>query len=235
MDTPRNCVITGGTSGVGLATAIQFAKQGGNVAICGRDQARLDAARVQIEAAGQARVLTFETDLTQSNSASSFIEYCAGELPSLDVLVNNASLAPCAPIDAMADEVIDDCIEINVRSVYLATKAAWKLMKSQKQGVVVNVSSTAAVDPFPGFSLYGATKAWIELFTVALANEGREHNIRAYCIRPGAVETPMLRGLFADFPADQCVSPQDVARLIHLACHSDMSHSSGQIIKVSRQ
>ena len=236
MDTSRNCVITGGTSGVGLATAIQFAKRGDNVAICGRDQARLDTARAKIEAESTGvNILTFETDLTQSHSGAGFIEYCATEFSSLDVLVNNASFAPCAPIDEMADDVIDACININVRSIYSATRAAWKWMKSQQSGIIINLSSTAAVDPFPGFSLYGSTKAWIELFTVAIANEGREHNIRSYCIRPGAVETPMLRGLFADFPAEQCVSPEAVARLIDLTCHPGLSYSSGQTIKVSLQ
>jgi len=236
MDTPKNCVITGGTSGVGLATAIQFAKRGDNVAICGRDQTRLENARAKIEAeAPGSKVLIFETDLAHPNSGTAFVEYCAAEFPRLDILVNNASLAPRAPLEEMPDTIIDDCININIRSVYLATRAAWKVMKSQQQGIVINISSTAAVDPFPGFSLYGSTKAWIELFTTALANEGREHNIRSYCIRPGAVETPMLRGLFADFPAEQCVSPEDVARLIELTCDSGLSHSSGQTIKVSLQ
>ena len=73
-------------------------------------------------------------------------------------------------------------------------------MRRQSGGTIVNISSMAAVDPFPGFSVYGATKAWVELFTKAIAEEGRADGILAFSLRLGAVETPMLRGLFPDFP-----------------------------------
>ncbi|MDG2014226.1 MAG: SDR family NAD(P)-dependent oxidoreductase [Pirellulaceae bacterium] len=236
MENPKNCVISGGTNGVGLATAIRFAKQGGHVAICGRDQGRLEKAKAEIAAfSSPDKVHIFVADLNSSAEARQFVEGAISQMSRVDVFINNASMAPCAPLDEMSDEAIESCINVNVRSVYYATRSIWEHMKSQGAGIIVNLSSTAAVDPFAGFSLYGATKAWIELFTTALANEGREHNIRCYAIRPGAVETAMLRGLFADFPAEQCVSPDDVAAVIEVACGQGMVYSSGQTIKVSLQ
>ena len=115
------------------------------------------------------------------------------------------------------------------------TQVAWKWMMRQGRGVVVNISSLAAVDPFPGFSLYGASKAWLDLLTVALAAEGAEHGIRVYSIRPGAVETPLLRNLFPDFPADQCVSPHDVARQVWKCVDLPEKFASGSAFDVSVQ
>ena len=235
-DTPGVCVISGGSSGVGLATAIRFANQGGRVVVCGRDENRLQAAAQQIAAgSSEDHVLTVVADLSSSAEADRFVQSAMDRFSRVDVLVNNAAMAPLAPIDEMTDDTIDACIDLNIRGVYYATRAAWRVMKEQGSGIVVNVSSQAAVDPFPGFSLYGSTKAWIELFTVALANEGRDFGIRSYGVRPGAIETPMLRGLFADFPAEQCVSPDDVAAAIETVCGPGLLYSSGQIIKVSRQ
>lgn len=209
---------------------------GKHVVICGRDNTRLEEAREQIVAcSSDDHVTTVQADMARPAEARRFVQESIDRLGRVDVLVNNAAMAPLAPLDEMSDAMIDDCIDLNIRGVYYATRTVWKQMKEQGSGLVVNISSQAAVDPFPGFSMYGATKAWVELFTIALANEGRQHGIRSYCIRPGAIETPMLRGLFADFPAEQCVSPDEIADAILMVCRPEMANSSGQVIKVSRQ
>ena len=102
-------------------------------------------------------------------------------------------------------------------------------------GTIVNISSLSAVDPFPGFSLYGASKAWMDLMTLALAAEGEEHKVRVCSIRPGAVETPLLRGLFPDFPADQCVSPQQVAKMVLGCVQEPQKYPSGKFFPVTNQ
>ncbi len=235
-DFPEVVVVSGGTSGVGLATAIKFATAGSKVAICGRDTERLNLAHEQLaNLAGDEKVLTVQNDMVDKDQAQKFIAEAIDQFQRIDLLVNNAAMAPLSPLEEMTDQTIDACINLNIRSVYYATRECWKQMKQQGSGIITNISSQAAIDPFPGFSMYGATKAWIELFTVALAGEGKEHGIRSYGIRPGAVETPMLRGLFADFPAQQCVSAQEVADAIWTVCQPAMAASSGQIIKVSRQ
>ena len=150
MENPKNCVISGGTNGVGLATAIRFAKQGGQVAICGRDQDRLNKAKSEIATfSSPDQIHTFVADLNCSAEARSFVEGAIAEMSQVDVFVNNASMAPCAPLDEMSDEAIESCINVNVKSVYYATRSIWEHMKSQGGGIIVNLSSTAAVDPFP--------------------------------------------------------------------------------------
>ena len=233
---PMVCAISGGTSGVGLATAVRLAKAGHQIAICGRDSDRLMAAnRIIADSTNSNDVLAVVADMSRSSEAQRFVHETTERFSRIDLLVNNAAMAPMDSLDSMSDEDIDACIDLNIRGVYYATRTAWIQMKRQGFGLVINVSSQAAVDPFPGFSMYGSTKAWIELFTVALANEGRQFGIRSYCVRPGAIETPMLRGLFEDFPAEQCVSADEVAEVIESMCTPAWTNSSGQIVKVSRQ
>ena len=201
---------------------------------------RLETAVSQIRdglASGSERsaVDSIALDLAQSQSPEKLCDTVVQRLGRIDVLVNNAAVAPLAPIDEMSDTDIDSTIDLNIGAVYKLTRAVWPVMKGQGTGIVINLSSRAAVDPFPGFSMYGATKAWIELFTLALAREGHKSGIRAFCVRPGAIETPMLRGLFADFPAEQAVAPEDVARLIWSVCQPDFQYSSGQVVEISRQ
>jgi 3-oxoacyl-[acyl-carrier protein] reductase len=107
-------------------------------------------------------------------------------------------------------------------------------MKSQGGGVLVNVSSMASVDPFRGFSIYGASKAWVNLFTQAIAEEGRPLGIRAFAVAPGAVETQMLRANFPDIPRDRTLEPADVAAVILSLCDERMRHCSGQTIFVRK-
>jgi 3-oxoacyl-[acyl-carrier protein] reductase len=231
------CLITGGSAGIGLATAKHFAAQGYNVMICARNPERLDSALDEIEkVTTDSRILmTVECDLAEEGAAQAIAATAIEKMGRVDVLVNNAAIAPLAELEEISDEVFEQAIQVNIKSVFYLTRAIWKHMKSQGRGVVVNISSLAAVDPFPGFSLYGSTKAWVDLMTTALAAEGKEHGLRVYSIRPGAVETQMLRGLFPDFPAEQCVSPQDVANKIWECVDQTEAHESGQHFAVTNQ
>jgi NAD(P)-dependent dehydrogenase (short-subunit alcohol dehydrogenase family) len=152
-----------------------------------------------------------------------------------EVLVNAAGYASCTPFGELTAEEFAETWNVNVLSVFRLTQLLWRKMQQQRSGTIVNVSSLAAVDPFPGFSAYGSSKAWVDLFTKALAKEGREWGIRAFSVRPGAVETPMLRGLFPDFPTDQTVSPDEVAEVICDLLRPGFQFSSGQAWGVTRQ
>ena len=121
-------------------------------------------------------------------------------------------------------------VAVNVSAVFHATQAVWPIMQKQGGGTIVNVSSLASDDPFPGFAVYGACKAWVNLFTKATAAEGRPHNIRVYAVAPGAVETGMLRERFPDFPAEQSLAPEDVAGTIELLCDERGVHAAGSTL-----
>ena len=236
------CLITGGSSGIGLATAKRFASAGYQVAICGRDEAKLANAAAEIDRSSATvdRSLTTWTrccDLVDVEQAKSLATSLLVELGRVDVLVNNAALAPLAALEEVTPESFESTINVNHRSVFYLTQAVWRAMKERPStdvaATIVNVSSMAAVDPFPGFSIYGASKAWIELLTQALSTEGSEHGIRVCAVRPGAVETALLRGLFPDFPAGDCVSPDDVAEVIWGCVENPDQFPSGQAFTIN--
>lgn len=218
---PRTAMVSGGTSGIGLATARRLASAGFRVAICGRSHERLEAARLElVELAGDSdRVLSTRVDLAEPGSASFWWDRVYLEFGRVDVMVNNAAQVDLKPFDSITMVEFERTLNVNVRNLFELTQRSWKTMKRQGHGSIVNISSLAAVDPFPGFSLYGASKAWLETLSKALPAEGRDVGINVFCIRPGTVETPLLRSLFPDFPSEQCVSPEDIADAV-LQCVS---------------
>ena len=230
------CLITGGTSGIGLATALLFARRGYDLSICGRREDKLAEAKKHLVASNdQLNCLTIQADLDDVGQARSVAEQTFEHFDHVDVLVNNAASSPLAPFDEITEDVFESTINVNVRSLFYLTQIVWRQMKQRGRGVVVNISSLSAVDPFPGLGLYGACKAWMDLMTHALASEGKEAGLRVCSIRPGAVDTPMLRGLFPDFPADQCLMPADIAEAVWGCVSEPEKYPSGQAFPVTKQ
>jgi len=230
-------IVTGGSSGIGLAAATLFFQSGYRVALCGRDAEKLDEAKRRILAIDNRPddLASFVADLGEPEMMPLFADWALKFLGSAKVLVNNAAFAPMEKFESIDAKQFESLVNVNVRSVFYLTQAIWRQMISSGGGTIVNISSLSAVDPFPGFSLYGASKAWMDLMTMALAAEGQEHNIRVCSIRPGAVETPLLRGLFPDFPAEQCVSPQRVAKMVLGCVEEPQKYPSGQFFPVTNQ
>ena len=230
------CLITGGSSGIGLATARQFYDSGYRVSICGRSQVRLDEALKLISSDSvidSKRLLAVVADLNQPTQATAFAQRSLEHFGRIDVLVNNAGVAPLSPFGAITEECFEQLINTNVRSSFYLIQMVWKTMVKQRSGTIVNVSSLAAVDPFVGFSIYGASKAWLDLLTHSLAQEGKDLDIRVCSVRPGAVETPLLRGLFPDFPAEECVSPDAVATVVWKCVTLPEDYPSGSAFPIS--
>jgi meso-butanediol dehydrogenase / (S,S)-butanediol dehydrogenase / diacetyl reductase len=230
------CVLTGGTSGIGLETAKRFAQEGYRIVICGREKSRLEKARHAISlAGGGSEVLAVEWDLSRPREAGKFIDRAVEAYSGVNVLVHCAAVAPLKALEEMSSQEFENALDVNVRAPFYLTQAAWSVMLRQANGgIIVNVSSLSAVDPFPGFSVYGASKAWSDLFCTALAQEGKPRGIRVYSIRPGAVETPMLRSLFPDFPASQALPAKSVADMIWAVCQDAFRDSSGYPLSIRR-
>lgn len=252
----RACLVTGGSSGIGLAIAKKFARQGYRVAICGRDGNRLQQAISQIRETASREFetnhaadivdetcLAERVDLADRDQTIQFAEKVISKFGSLDVLINNAAAAPLGAFESIQAEEFETTLDVNVRSVFYLTQAIWRYWTrethlepdriSGQARTIINISSLAAIDPFPNFSIYGASKAWMDLMTHALSIEGTPHGIRVCSVRPGAVETPLLRGLFPDFPADQCASPASVAELVWNCANQPAQFPSGRAFTLS--
>lgn len=228
----QTCIITGASRGIGLATAVRFARRGYNIVAVARNAVALSEAAEKITAAG-GKCHVLAADLSQPDSARECVNAAARVFGRLDVVVNNAGIAPLSNIPEMSDASFTECVELHCGSVFRLTRAAWTALAATR-GTIVNISSIASTDPFPGFSVYGACKAWVNTFTRAAADEGRALGIRVIGIAPGAVETEMLREHFPEFPKEQTLAPDDVAAAIEAVTTDAFRYATGQTLFVRR-
>jgi 3-oxoacyl-[acyl-carrier protein] reductase len=229
----RTCVITGASRGIGLATALRFAKQRCRIVAAARNEQTLDAAVEKLSEAG-AECLAITADVGNPDDARQIISAAFERFGRIDVLVNNAGVAPLKPLEELDTETFDEVTAVNLSGVFHTTHAAWPIMKQQGGGVIINISSVSSQDPFPGFQIYGASKAWVNIFTQAVAGEGKPHGIRAYAVAPGAVETDMLRAALPDLEDKYVLQPDAVAAVIESLCDDRFAYTTGQTIFVRK-
>lgn len=229
----KTCVITGASRGIGLATALRFAKAGWNIVAVARGEADLSEASREIRDTGAA-CEGVVADVGAPAEARRIIDVAVRRFGRVDVLVNNAGVAPLARVEELSPDEFDRTCAVNMAAIFHTTRAVWPAMKSQGGGVIVNVSSLASVDPFPGFAVYGASKAWVNIFTKATAEEGKPHGIRVFAIAPGAVETQLMRSRFPSFPREKTLDPSEVAAVIASVCTDTFAACSGQTVFLSR-
>ena len=226
------CIVTGGGRGIGRAVARRLCGAGARVMIVSRTARELDeTARLCAGQGGEC--VTHVADLQNPREIETVFERCQAAFGRLDVLVNNAGVAPLAPVAEMTDDDFERLLAINVRAVFYACRAAWPALV-ETEGTIVNISSLSADDPFPGFAAYGGTKAWVNTFSQALAGEGEPLGVRVFVIAPGAVETQMLRSRFPDFPAERTLDPDAIAAEIEALLTGRSSHHSGDVIRVKK-
>ncbi len=229
----QTAVVTGAGRGIGRAIARRLAAAGAHVAITSRTAEQLHETQKCIER-DSGRVLSVVADVTREDDVERLFAETAEVLGQVNILVNNAGVAPVAKIEEMEPHLFDTLVCTNIRSVFLCTRAVWDGMVKSGGGSIVNISSVSAYDPFPGLAAYGGAKAFVTTYSKGLAEEGRPRGIRVYCVAPGAVETDMLRGAFPEFPEDQVLQPEDVASLVELLLMPGARYSSGQSITIRK-
>lgn len=229
-------IVTGGGTGIGLATARQLARKGWGVAITGRREAKLAQAAKEIEKSSFAPVLIVAADLTDRKQAAGVIDAAMLRFGRVDAVVNAAGHAELAPIEQSAGEVLDRALGINTIGTAAVIARAWAEFKKQRSGCVVNISSWATHDPFPGFFAYAASKAAVDLMARSCALEGKAIGVRGFAVAPGAVETDMLRSAFDEemVPKSACLSPDDVAQVVVSCIEGKHDRENGKTIYIRR-
>src|SRR5438128_8848805 len=182
--------ITGASSGIGEATAVDCARAGARVAVAAVRSDRIEALADRITGEG-GRALAVTTDVAQEAQARAFIERAHAELGKVDVLVNNAGVMLLGPIAGAPTEEWRRMIDANVYGVLYCTHAALPLMAAQKSGHVINVSSVAGRFARAGSGVYNLTKFGIGAFSEALRQEAVPLGVRVTVIEPGAVATEL--------------------------------------------
>lgn len=216
-----NALVTGGTSGIGLATARKLAQLGIHVLLVGRNAERGKKAVNEIRAAG-GKADFISSDLHDASSAREVAKK-AVELGDghVDILINNAGIYPFGPTHEMTEEQFDQVFSLNVKAAYFLVAELAPLMAGRGKGAIVNVSTMAADYGAPGMSLYGSSKAAINLLTKTWASEYGPKGVRVNAVSPGPTRTEGtdamgegLEQLAAQAPAGRPATADEIAEAI---------------------
>lgn len=181
-------IVTGGSDGIGLATARLLACRGASVIICARRPEKLEAAHHEIARLGM--VESVALDVSDETAFIQFVEQVAQRHGRLDMMVNNAMSVHYAPITHLTMEHWRKDFSVNAEAVFTGTRAAMKIMVPQRSGSIVNISSTTAIRAAPNMASYAASKAALIQFSAVAAMEGGPSNVRVNVVVPGQVMTP---------------------------------------------
>ena len=182
----RVALVTGASSGLGRATTIALARAGADVALVARSEEELESAKEEVSQTGR-RALTLLTDLANEDEAAGAVERAVEAFSRIDVLVNAAGTDTPGTVEELDVEDWDRTLSVNLRAPFLLSKAAFPSMREAGGGTIVNVSSVAGKKGWASAAAYCASTFGLTGFTEALADEGKEHGIRAIVLYPRGV------------------------------------------------
>ena len=187
----KTAIVTGATRGIGHAIAIRFAKEGCNVAFCGRTRNdKMVAVENELNAMG-VKAKGYAYDVADYASAQAFVKEVLSDFGQVDILVNNAGITDDAAVKRMTEEQFDKVVGVNLKSVFCMTKAIQPALWKQGHGAIVNIGSVVGIAGNYNQANYAASKAGIIGFSKSCAKEFAARNIRVNVVCPGFVETEM--------------------------------------------
>jgi NAD(P)-dependent dehydrogenase (short-subunit alcohol dehydrogenase family) len=200
-----SALVTGGSSGIGLAIARMLHEEGYALTLAARSLERLEAARDELGAE------IVQADVSKEEDCLRLLAAHSDRYGGLDVLVNSAGLGIGRSIGDLSTKHWDLQFAVNMRGTFVLTREALPLLRKAK-GYVVNLASIAGTIPTPGLSGYGASKAAVISFTRSLAREEAQTGVRATAICPGFVDTPMTT--WTGMPGEEMIQPEDCAEIL---------------------
>jgi 2-deoxy-D-gluconate 3-dehydrogenase len=233
-------VVTGGSRGIGLTIAGLLLQQGARVAICGRKEENLSTAASSLNA-GE-RLLAIPAHVAKVEDVDMFMERTIQKFGRLDGLINNVGMNIVTTIVDADPSLWQKIIDTNLSGAFLCARKAGQLMREQKHGKIVNISSLAASRSAPAMGIYGIAKAGIEMMTKVLAQELAVFNIQVNAVAPGMVRTKFSEPFWSneDFyqlivktiPMGRIAEPEDVAHPVLFLCSDGAGFITGQTIGV---
>lgn len=233
-------VITGSASGIGLATAHKFIREGATVIVCDLKQESVDAAVKELTANG-GKALGYVVDVTKIETLDAMRDDVLKQCGKIDVLCNIAGITQDAQLIKMTEEQFDAVINVNLKGTYNATRSIVNTMVAQGSGVILNTSSVVGVYGNFGQTNYAASKFGVIGFVKTWAKELGKKGVRANAICPGFVATPMVAKMpeevlakMADkIPMKRLAQPEEIANLFAFLASDEASYINGAAIEIT--
>ena len=236
----KTVLITGGSRGIGRAMALAFAEEGTNVIInYTSDEENAKNAIKEIEKFG-VKGLAIRANISKAEEVNSMFDKIKEDFDVIDILINNAGITRDSLFIGMKEKDWDEVIEVNLKGMFLCTKAVIRKMLRQRYGRIVNISSVVGVIGNPGQANYCASKAGVIGFTKSLAREVASRNITVNAIAPGFIKTDMTDALPEDIkesvmvtiPMGRYGNPEDIANIAVFLSSDKAGYITGQIIHI---
>jgi 3-oxoacyl-[acyl-carrier protein] reductase len=206
----KTAIVTGAGRGIGRKIAMMIADEGCNVILVSRTEKELrEVERTIRDKGGEA--FHISADISNRKDIETIIEQALKKYNSLEILINNAGVHFASPFLETTEEEWDANMAINLKAVFLLSQAALKVMKEKKQGYILNISSTAALEVPSRASAYGISKLGVKGLTQALYETGKKYGVKVSVIYPGMTDTKMLRDINLPVDPSCWMLPEDIA------------------------
>ena len=234
-------VITGGSRGIGYATAEAFLREGATVVIAASSKASADKAVASLkEKFPHSPVAGISPDLSKLEDVRSIFKTISGTYGCIDILVNNAGVSESTPLAEYTEETFDKVMDLNVKGVFNATRAAAECMIPRGKGVILNTSSMVSIYGQPSGFAYPASKFAVNGMTVSLARELGPKGIRVNAVAPGITETDMMKAvpkeviepMIRQIPLRRLGQPEDIANAFVFLASEEASYITGVVLSV---
>ena len=234
-------IITGGSRGIGYATAEAFVREGATVILTASSIANAQKAADKLkEAYPQATVEGISPDLSSLESVREAFAAVAQRYRRIDILVNNAGVSESTPLTGYSEELFDKVMDLNVKGVFNTTRAVVEQMSAQGSGVILNTSSMVSIYGQPSGMAYPTSKFAVNGMTVSLARELGPKGIRVNAVAPGITETDMMKAvpkeviepMIRQIPLRRLGQPEDIANAFVFLASREASYITGVILSV---
>lgn len=234
-------IITGGSRGIGFATADRFLDEGATVILTASTQASAEKAVAALkERHPDATVAGIAPDLSSLESVRNAFREATAQYGCVDILVNNAGVSESTPFTEYTEETFDKVMDLNVKGVFNATKAASECMIARGSGVILSTSSMVSISGQPSGFAYPASKFAVNGLTVSLARELGPKGIRVNAVAPGITETDMMRSvpkeitdpMIRQIPLRRLGQPVDIANAFVFLASDEASYITGVVLSV---
>lgn len=234
-------IITGGSRGIGYATAEAFLREGATVLLTASTQENADAAARKLkEAFPQGIVEGISPKLTSLQSVREAFTAVAEKYGRIDILVNNAGLSERTPLADYTEELFDKIMDLNIKGVFNATQVASGFMVQQGSGVILNTSSMVSLYGQPSGVTYPTSKFAVDGMTLSLARELGPKGIRVNAVAPGITETDMMKAvpkeiidpMIAQIPLRRLGQPSDIANAFVFLASEEAAYITGVVLRV---